>query len=273
MFFHDSYLFITKHVEKCFEITGFYSSYKFDWDDKYSYTGEYHVPWEIVFVKKGSVECTENERVYTLQKNDLIIHAPLEFHSIRSVKEPSVLITSFTATGELPTELTNGIFTLNEKYSEEFMEIFDRIHSFRENGPANAYSGQEVASRLEALLIRLANKSSEEQLSLSQSANEYSRVASVMAENVCANLSLPQLAKLCNISVSYIKLLFKKYTTISPMSYYANLRIQHAIQLMKDGMSASEIANAMNFSSPNYFSVFFKKHTGEIPSVYRKRLK
>ncbi len=273
MTFRSTAIWHEAHVEKRFEIIEFNSAFKFDWDDQYAYKGEYHVPWEIVFVKNGAVECTEDERVYTLQKNDLIIHAPMEFHSIRSVKEPSVLITSFIADGELPIELTNGIFTLSDKYSKELMEIFDRIHAFREDGPVNAYSGQEAACRLEALLIRLANKNSEEQLSPSQTANEYSRVASVMAENVCENLSLPQLAKLCNISVSYIKLLFKKYTTISPMSYYANLRIQHAIQLMKDGMPAAEIANTMNFSSPNYFSVFFKKHTGEIPSVYRKRLK
>ncbi|MBQ8250280.1 MAG: helix-turn-helix domain-containing protein [Clostridia bacterium] len=261
------------YVQKQFEITAFFSSYKFDWDDRYTYKGEYHAPWEIVFVKSGSVECIEDERVYTLQENDLIIHAPMEFHSIRSIKNPSVLITSFIINGELPGELKNGIFALNDKYCTEFTEIFDRIYAFRERGYANAYLGQEAANRLAAFLIRLSNKSSEEQLSLSQTAAEYRKVASVMADNVCENLSLPQIAELCNISVSYIKLLFKKYTRITPMEYYANLRIQHAIILMKNGMSASQIANTMNFSSPNYFSVFFKKHTGELPSQYRKHFK
>ncbi len=263
----------TRLIEKQFDITGFFSAYKFDWDEKYAYKGECHTPWEIVFVKSGSVECTEDERVYALNKNDIIIHAPMEFHSIRSLKSsPSVMVASFFVNGKLPNEITNGVFSLNEGYSKEFTEIFERIYTFYHTGSKNDYSGQEVASRLSALLIRLGNKTAEENLSMSPSALEYRRIATFMADNVSNNLSLEQIASACSISVSYIKLLFKKYASISPMNFYANLRIQSAINMMKSGLSASEIAYTMNFSSPNYFSVFFKKHTGEVPSQYRKHL-
>ncbi len=268
---HEHYV---KYVDKHFDITALFTAYKFDWDDKYSYVGECHVPWEIVFVKNGLVECTEDERVYTLKKNDIIIHAPLEFHTIRSIKSStSVLILSFLANGELPGELSNGIFALNDKYRNEFMEIFDSTYAFLNEGPKNAYSGQGIVNRLSSFLIRLGSKTPEEQLSLSKSAVEYRRIASAMADNICENLSLVEFAKMCNVSISYVKLLFQKYAAISPMNYYANLRVQYAMTLLESGMTVNKISEIMNFSSPNYFSIFFKKHTGEMPSKYRSRSK
>jgi two-component system response regulator YesN len=47
--------------------------------------------------------------------------------------------------------------------------------------------------------------------------------------------------------------------------------VRHAARLLDEGFSATEIADKMNFSSPNYFSVFFKKHTGTMPSEYKKK--
>ena len=135
------------------------------------------------------------------------------------------------------------------------------------------YSGQEAADRLSAFLIRLGRRTAKDQRVISTSASEYRRIALAMAHNVNRNLTLTDFARMCNVSVSYIKLLFKKYATLSPKNYYANLRTQRAISLMRQGMSALEIASEMNFSSPNYFSVFFKKQTGESPNAYRKHLK
>lgn len=269
------YLEGTRCVNRCFEIEGIFSAFKFDWDDQFVFKGESHRPWEMVFVRSGKVEVTEDENVYILEKNDLILHAPMEFHAIRSVAHPtsSVLIASFYLEGEAPSELKNGVFSLSENDSREFVEMFEKIYKFRHDIDLNPYSGQETTDLLSAFLIRLGHRTAMERRVISASANEYRRIALAMAHNVNLNLTLSDFARMCNVSVSYIKLLFKKYATLSPKTYYANLRTQHAISLMRQGKSALEISSEMNFSSPNYFSAFFKKQTGAPPSDYRKRLK
>lgn len=263
-----------KGIDRRFEISGFYSAFRFAWDDRYVFHGESHDFWEIVFIETGKVEVTEDEKIYTLEKNNIILHAPMEFHRIRSVEgtAPSGMILTFIASGALPTELRKGIFVLKEGERQDFMDIGEKILSFFSEEKHEPYRGQEAADLLSAFLIRLGSETAERRPDTSPAATEYRKVVSAMTDSVCDNLSLCDFAASCNISVSYIKQLFKKYAGISPKTYYSNLRVQHAIKLLKSGLSASVIADKMNFSSPNYFSVFFKKHTGLVPTEYKKTM-
>ena len=86
-----------------------------------------------------------------------------------------------------------------------------------------------------------------------------------MSKNTLENLTLEDIAIKTNISVSYMKSLFKTYAGISPKSYYNLLRVQTATELLKNGNSVTEVALAMNFSSASYFSAFFKRETGIPP--------
>ena len=58
------------------------------------------------------------------------------------------------------------------------------------------------------------------------------------------------------------------YAGLSPKTYYDTLRAAEAVRLLKTGMSVNLVAEAMSFSSPNYFSVFFKRHFGLPPHKY-----
>ena len=46
-----------------------------------------------------------------------------------------------------------------------------------------------------------------------------------------------------------------------------------AIKLLEDGEAVTEVSAKLNFSSPEYFSLFFKKHTGLPPGRWRSELK
>ena len=261
-----------KPITHHFSITGFYSAFAFSWDENFQFHGESHDLWEIVLVTSGKVEATEDEKIYTLEKNNMILHAPMEFHRIASAEgtSPSGIIMTFGTEGKLPTELKKGIFILSEPDKQEYEAIVKKIMLFLEE-VENSYLGQEAANQLAAFLIRLGSETAERRLDSSTAATEYRHVVSTMTDGVCENLTLSDFAKECNISVSYIKQLFKKYAGLSPKAYYTHLRVRHAARLLDQGLSATEIADKMNFSSPNYFSVFFKKHMGMIPSEYKKK--
>ena len=56
-----------------------------------------------------------------------------------------------------------------------------------------------------------------------------------------------------------------------PKEFYDELRVKEAMDQLQNGRSVTEIARKMNFSSPNFFCAFFKRHTGVTPSAYKKR--
>ena len=263
-----------KNITKQFEITGFYSAFPFHWNPEFVFHGESHNFWEIVLVTDGAVEVTEDEKVYQLQKNDLILHAPMEFHRIKSAAGtfPSGFVLSFVAVGQLPELLREGCFALNAEEMAEYGALTGRIFSFfKGENDASAFAGQEVAEALASFLIRLGNRARPRlRLDSSQGAMEYKHAVSVMSESVCENRTLGEIASSCNISVSYLKLLFQKYAGISPKRYYNNLRIQYAIAKLREGNNSAEIAREMNFSSPVYFSTFFQRQTGNTPTEYKK---
>lgn len=263
-----------KKLERQFEITAFCSAIPFSWNSDFVFHGESHDFWEIVFVMDGQVEVTEDEKVYRLEKNDMILHAPMEFHRIRSAggTAPRGFVMSFAATGQLPDALREGCFVLGAEEAEEYEALSRRVYDFFKGINDSPFAGQEAGQALSSFLIRLgSNARPRLRLDSSRGAAEYKHAVSTMSAFIRSNSSLVQIADACNISVSYLKLLFRKYAGISPKRYYANLRMQYAISRLRDGLTSAEIAAEMSFSSAGYFSTFFQRQMGVSPSEYRQK--
>ena len=81
---------------------------------------------------------------------------------------------------------------------------------------------------------------------------------------------MEEIAKKSFVSISYIKKLFSRYAGISPKSYYTNLRVQESQKLLSTDASIADISEKLNFSSPSYFTLFFKKQTGITPIQFRR---
>lgn len=260
-----------KNVNRNFNIVGFFSSLHFLWDSKFSFQGESHEMWEIVYINRGKVEVTEDERIQVLEKDHMMIHAPWEFHRIRSVGDtmPEVYVMSFFADGELPLKLKEGIFILNFDQGIQYRAICEKVSFFLNQESLSPYAGQEAADALSAFLIGLSGENVNACSDTSPSAIEYRKLVIAMSNGICENKTLEDFAQECGDSVSYIKQLFQKYAGISPKSYYNKIRVRYASKLLESGEAVSVIAEKMNFSSSNYFSAFFKKYTGFSPIEYK----
>ncbi|MBR5586399.1 MAG: AraC family transcriptional regulator [Clostridia bacterium] len=93
-------------------------------------------------------------------------------------------------------------------------------------------------------------------------------------EKMCfsADLSVSNLASLCNISEVYFRKLFFRHTGVSPKQYILDIRIEKAKQLLSDGiMKISAISDECGFSSPYHFCRLFKQKTGVTPTDYMNR--
>lgn len=264
------------NINKPFSIDGFYTAFNFNWKDNFIFDGENHDFWEIVFVRSGEVEVTEDENIYTLGAGNMIFHAPMEFHRIKSSGGtcPFGFILTFKASGKLPEILTNGIFSLDESLLADYERVCKKAYAFITD--EGSLDGAEVGYLLSAFISRLARRAEggdftlDDPSSMAASAIEYRKIVSFMSAHVCENLSLSDIAHQNNVSVSYLKLLFNNYAGISPKKYFNGLRLRHASRLLSEGNSVISVSDTMNFSSPNYFSYFYKNNTGRAPSEVKK---
>lgn len=83
------------------------------------------------------------------------------------------------------------------------------------------------------------------------------------------DISLATLADACMLSVPHFRHLFTEVFETSPMGYRNSLRLLYAKDyLLRQNLSITDIAYKCGFNDVNYFSRFFKKHTGISPSKY-----
>lgn len=264
--------FYGKDIQKAFHLTAFFSAISTTLPAGYTFKGESHRFWELVYVARGRIQATENTDIYPMTEGDLIIHAPTEFHTINNPHDTAadIRICSFYAVGDLPPNLTGGVFHLSAKKRAELEQLLAQQYRYFHATDAAPLEGQYCAERVSAFLIELADATAEAHPDDSRSAAEYRRVIEAMNAHIYDNITLADFAEELCISVSYIKQLFERFGGISPKAYYAQLRCNEAVHLLHSGLSVTQTAERLNFSSPNYFSVFFRRQMGVLPSRYGK---
>lgn len=90
--------------------------------------------------------------------------------------------------------------------------------------------------------------------------------------NYYNDISIDSIAQSLNYSRNYLYTLFKNNYGTSPQAYLLNLRIQKAKELLtnEQNLSINEIAHAIGYKDPLYFSRVFHKKTGVTPLEYKK---
>lgn len=264
-----------RKIQRRFYIDKFISAFDKAVSPGFAHKGESHDFWEIVLCEGGSIEVTEDENVYIMSDGDVLFHAPMEFHKIESTSgtTPRVYSLCFTSCGKVPEEIKNGVFRINKDKRTQLFKFFITAAEFMKNTDITPdYIGQEAADLLSAFILDvLRDDNSTDTVSLAASAVAYKKLVQEMHKSLHLNLSLTDFAERCFVSVSYMKSVFNKYAGISPKSYYMHLRFRESCRMLNCGIPIKEIAEKLNFSSPNYFALFFKKCTGMTPSQYKKR--
>ena len=93
-----------------------------------------------------------------------------------------------------------------------------------------------------------------------------------MRQNIEKEIDLKTLANKHNVSYSFFRKMFKKYTGVSPGQYHLQLRITRAKELLiSTDKSIKTISYELGFQSIFYFSNMFKKKEGITPSGFRNR--
>ena len=90
-------------------------------------------------------------------------------------------------------------------------------------------------------------------------------------ENYQSNISLNDIARTVYLSPSYLSSMITSETGKSFTDILNEVRIQKAVELLRDpGLRITDIAYAVGFKEPQYFSIVFKKLTQLTPRDYRE---
>ncbi len=272
---HGDMLAGSKPLPSPIIIKNLYSAHNYKWENKFYFSGESHKYHEVVYILAGEVTISEEDRIYHLRQGELIVHEPYEFHRIATDTGAHVLLFSFESEGLFPGLIYEGFFRLTVEEQTAYCRLFDKIYAFYHRADSiDDYLSLEISSLLPSFLLSLSSAHCANQSSASsKSEKEYKLLAETMKGVVCENLSLEDIAAKTHISVSYAKYLFRRYAGVGAKRYYTALRLNEAIRLLEEGESVTEVAAKLNFSSPEYFSLFFKKHTGLPPGRWRDKNK
>lgn len=105
---------------------------------------------------------------------------------------------------------------------------------------------------------------------ISDNSQRIEKTVQYMSQHLDKPLQASELAAVANVSLSHFFALFKQRMGCSPIDYFTRLRIHHACHLL-DSTSArvKEIAAALGYDDPFYFSRVFKSLSAVAPVHYR----
>ncbi len=268
-------------------ISEFYSFFDIHYDKGYSFAGETHNFWECLYVIDGSICISGDDRVYNLEKDQIIFHKPLELHKFHIEQETgaTLLIFSFSLEGSLAEHLKDKVFLLTDAQQKIIHSLLEYLHDTLANCketshiPEYKYLVHDRATKLYfqmltsyvyQLILSLIDNGRISEVSTAPDVQLFSKAVNYINNRIHTQASVAQIAANCHISESSLKRIFQKYAGISIHKYILTLKIKTATELLQNGMSVTNTAETLGFSSQAYFSACYKRETGISPTNVRK---
>lgn len=265
-------------IETCIKVDGIETAFLTTKEANFSFPGESHYFWELVYVIDGIVGIMAGSEIYELKSGDIVFHKPFEFHRIWSSgnTKPTYLIVSFSLSGNSVKKFENKTFSVSENEKASINSLIAQIAANETHEVPLCHIGtnelqiSRFAFTLSLLLIDCLYRISTEKTVENEETLLFKKAVRYMKEHMDQQLSNDDCARHCHISVSTLKRIFKKYTGLGIHSYFLELKIAKAQSMLKDGDSVKSISDALGFSNQNNLSATFKKKTGMSPTESAK---
>jgi AraC-like DNA-binding protein len=150
----------------------------------------------------------------------------------------------------------------------ELVRRFARLH----RSLAGTASALDQDDRLLAFLIDLLQRHGHVPAARSLPAGHRAvgRARDYLHDNLTANVSLAELARVGGASPYYLARLFTARLGMPPHAYQIQLRVERAKRLLLTGTSVSDTAHETGFFDLSHFTRHFKRHVGVPPGTYAR---
>jgi len=247
------------------------SEYFFTWEN-----GRILNEFQINFITEGAGILENKFGIFNLKKGSIFITFPGVWHRYKPVSKTGWTETYIGFNGELAQKLIAKPqfspeepvfnFGIKEELLDTFLKIFDLVEK-EQPGYQQIASGMVIK-----LLGYIISFEKQKDFSGKSIAKVIESIRFEMRKNTREEINLKELAQKHNVSYSFFRKMFKKYTGVSPGQYHLQLRITRAKELLiSTDKSVKEISYELGFQSIFYFSNIFKKKEGVTPSHFRNK--
>lgn len=262
------------------------------------YDGEKHDFWEMVYIDKGEMICTADEKRFVLKSGEMTFHKPNEFHNLSGNcnTAPNVSIITFECRSRTMKLLEGRIFRLSAeeksmlsvlfseglscyRLEDEHNPLLQKMHKITPN-PLG--SSQMTKNLLEIFLIKLCRHTDVLTKQMRQNyvidhvdvPYNVKEILDFLNDHIYQSISIKDVATALGKSESTVKQLFSTYQKGGIIKYYNSLKIKEARKLIREGnYNIMQISDMLCFDNPQYFSKCFKAFTNMTPSEYRASIK
>lgn len=148
--------------------------------------------------------------------------------------------------------------TVGEKWKHQELQWAERL---------NESTAREASVFLREQLAALFAQAGEQQ-------GKSKKIRAAMAhikDHYGDDLSVSSIADRLELRSTYLSTLFKKETGKTIGEFIEAVRMEKARELLRDDrLKINEVARAVGYHNPNYFTAVFKKATGSYPSDYKR---
>lgn len=283
--------------EKIFNIEKIITIFYMEFPKNFSYGGERHDFWEMVYIDKGEMLCTADKNRFVLKSGEMTFHKPNEFHNLSGNNSvpTNVSIVTFECKSRAMKNFEGKIFRLDPEEKAILSNLFDEgLSCFRlvdETNPllqklekiesAPFGSSQMTKNLLEVFLIMLCRNKDVVTKKMRRSyvidgvdvPYNIKEILDVLNNNIYNKITVADIARVLGKSESSVKQLFSQYRKNGIMKYYNSLKIKEARKLIREGTyNITQISDMLHFDNPQYFSKCFKNFSKMTPSEYKRSI-
>ena len=263
------------HVQSNMRVSGIYTFFYHEKEKGFFFAGEAHPVLELTYVDQGTMHSVTDGQELVLEQGDMVLYGPNQWHMQYADMDvaPRYVTLSF--------EVQDGNLEalLNRKIRPPQAGVTLIQQMIREQDRMDAWSIDMIAAQLTQLLLLLQrHQEPATKLMASNSLNSENeiicRAQQYISTHIREKLSVPHVARMVDVSPSYMTALFHKNLQISPGEYIRRIKIQESKQMIREGnMNFTEIAEALHYSTVHHFSRQFKDKVGFTPTEYAKSVR
>lgn len=289
--------FIKHNLERVFNIEKLMTVFYLEFSKDFFYEGESHDFWELVYIDKGEMICTAENKQFILKGGEVIFHKPNEFHNLTSnnIIAPNVSIVTFECKNKNMKFFEEKILKLNSDEKKILSQIIEEgLSAFKLANIKPPITGmtkiidspfgsqQMTKILLEQFLITLYRRdkffTKQQRSILFLNYEDYpdniKEIIKFLQDNKYSSLNIKTIAKTFNFSESKLKKTFSEYVKSGVIDYFIKIKITEAKRLIREEqLNFTQIAEKLCYSSVYYFSKQFKYITGMTPTQYLNSIK